>query len=121
MLILLFGSVQASAEKPEVLNLFLSYYFFYAQQQKKVFKTQVLTQPDFENLQKIHFKPEKGHFWITLKGPVLQVKDQAVVLEQVKTCSIGNPILSRDFKLCIVCFQKYLKSMLNLLKKVLFP
>ena len=36
----------------------------------QLFKTRVLTQPDFENPKKIHFKPEKGHFWFTLKGPV---------------------------------------------------
>ena len=37
--------------------------------QTHLFKTQVLTQPDFENPRKIHFKPEKGRFWFTLKGP----------------------------------------------------
>ena len=37
--------------------------------QTQLFKTQVLTQPDFENPKKIHFKPEKGHSWFSLKGP----------------------------------------------------
>ena len=27
--------------------------------------------PDFENPPKIHFKPEKSHFWFTLKGPII--------------------------------------------------
>ena len=39
--------------------------------QTQLFKTRVLTQPDFENSKKIHFKPEKGHFWFTLKGPMI--------------------------------------------------
>jgi hypothetical protein len=79
LLILLFGTVQALAEKPGVLNLFLSHFFFMLSSkrgfsnpafQTQLFKTRVLTQPDFENPKKIHFKPEKGHFWFTLKGPV---------------------------------------------------
>jgi hypothetical protein len=84
LLILIFGSVQASAEKPGVLNIFLSYFFFMLSSkrefskpnisnppfQTQLFKTRVLTQPDFENPKKIHFKPEKGHFWFTLKGPL---------------------------------------------------
>ena len=49
-------------------------YFSYSEAkegfQTQLFKTQVLTQPDFENLEKINFKPEKGHFWFTLKGPL---------------------------------------------------
>ena len=63
MLISLFGSVQASGEKPGVISQSV---IFYAQQQKRVFKpsfsnpafqTQhfkisVLTQPDFENPKK---------------------------------------------------------------------
>ena len=78
MLILLFGSVPASVEKPGVFNLFLSHLFFMLSSkrgflnpafQTQLFKTQVLTQPDFENPKRIHFKPEKGHFWFTLKGP----------------------------------------------------
>ena len=69
----------SSAEKPGVLNLFLSHFFFMLSSKKRfsnpgfqtqLFKTWVLTQPDFENLKKIHFKPEKGHFWFTLKRPV---------------------------------------------------
>ena len=71
LLILFFGSVQASAEKPGALKLFLSYFFFFAQQEKKIFKTQVLTKPDFENLEEIQFKPEKAYFWFTLKEPML--------------------------------------------------
>ena len=39
--------------------------------QTQQFKSRVLNQPDFENPKKIHFKPEKGHFWFTLKGPIL--------------------------------------------------
>ena len=39
LLILLVGSVQASAEKPGILNLFLSSFFLYTQQQKKVIKS----------------------------------------------------------------------------------
>ena len=50
---------QASAEKPGGLNLFLSYFFTI--HQKKVFKTWVLTQPDFETRKKS--KSEKSHFW----------------------------------------------------------
>ena len=70
LLILFFGFVQASAVKPGVLNLFLSYVFLFdAQQQKKVFKTEVLTQPDFENPKKMHIKPEKAIFWFTLNEP----------------------------------------------------
>ena len=38
--------------------------------QTQLFETHVLTQPDFENPKKIHFKPEKGHFLFTLKVPV---------------------------------------------------
>ena len=75
----IFGSLQASAEKPGVLNFFfmlsskrefskfkpsISNPAFQTQR----FKTRVLTQPDFENPKKNHFKPEKGHFWFTLKG-----------------------------------------------------
>ena len=49
--------LQALAENPGVWNLFLGYFFFYAQQQKKgfqiqLFKTWVLTKPDFENTKK---------------------------------------------------------------------
>ena len=65
---------QASAEKLGALNLLLSYFFFYAQHKRRfqtqLFKTLVLTQPDFENPKNIHFKPEKGHFWFTFKGLV---------------------------------------------------
>jgi len=39
--------------------------------QTPLFKTQVLTQPDFQNLKKIHFKPEKVIFWFTLKLSLL--------------------------------------------------
>jgi hypothetical protein len=42
--------------------------------QTQLFKTQVLTQPDFENQQNIQFKCGKGHFWITSKGPVCTMK-----------------------------------------------
>ena len=68
-----------SVEKPGVFNLFLSHFFFMLSSkrgvlnpafQTQLFKTQVLTQPDFENPPKIHFKSEKGHFWITLKRPL---------------------------------------------------
>jgi hypothetical protein len=61
LLILLFGSVQASAEKPGVLSLFLSHFFFMLSSKREfsnpafetqLFKTQVLTQPDFENPKK---------------------------------------------------------------------
>ena len=41
--------------------------------QIQLFKTQVLTQPDFENSKKIRFKPEKGHFCFTLKEPVVRI------------------------------------------------
>ena len=62
-----------------VLSLFLGHFFFMLCSkrefsnptfQTKLFETHVLTQPDFENLKKIHFKPEKGHFCFTLKEPV---------------------------------------------------
>ena len=42
--------------------------------QTQLFKTLVLTQPDFEKPKKIHFKPEKGHFWFTLRGPWTEEK-----------------------------------------------
>ena len=63
--------------KPQQRNLeFWTYFFFIsflcsaAKEgfQTQLFKTLVLTQPDFENPKKIHFKPVKGHFWFTLKG-----------------------------------------------------
>ena len=52
------GFIQASAEKPGVLNVFLSYFLCSAAKegfQTQLFKTQVLTQLDFENPPKIHF------------------------------------------------------------------
>ena len=75
MLILLFGSVQASAQQRnlEFWTYFSVIYFLCSAAkegfQTQLFKTRVLTQPDFENPKKINFKPEKGHFWFTLKGP----------------------------------------------------
>jgi hypothetical protein len=93
LLILFFGFEQASAEKPGILNLFLSYFFCSAAKegfQTQLFKTQVLTQPDFESPKKIHFKPEKGYFWFTLKE-LLSIRKQ--------NCSNCNQILN---KVCIL-------------------
>jgi hypothetical protein len=75
LLILFFGSVNTSLCRENWNFKLISQLFFFAQQQRRfskpAFKTQVLTQPDFEKPQKIHFKPEKGHFWFTLKEPVM--------------------------------------------------
>ena len=67
LLILFFVFVQASAAKLEVLNLFLSYCFFDAQQQKigfqtQLFKTRVLTQTDIENPKINLFQTRKRTF-----------------------------------------------------------
>ena len=78
--IIWFCTSLSSAEKPGVLNLFLSHFFFMLSSkrlfsnpafQTYLFKTRVLTQPDFENPKKIHVKPLKGHLWLTLKGPAV--------------------------------------------------
>ena len=67
MLILLFGSVQASAEKPGVLNLFLSHFFFMLISKRgfsnPAFQTQGSNPTWF-------LKPEKNPFQ-TWKGPFL--------------------------------------------------
>jgi hypothetical protein len=95
LLILLFGSEPASVERPGVFNLFLSHFFFMLSSkrwflnpafQTQLFKTQVLTQPDFENPKKIYFKPEKGHFWFTLKGPVSRSKRKWYKPKKARNC-----------------------------------
>ena len=64
-MILSFSSVQASAEKPVVLKIFNSQSFSLCSAAKEgfqtqLFKTWVLTQPDFENPQKSISKLEKA-------------------------------------------------------------
>jgi len=69
--------------------------------QTQLFKTWVLTQPDFENPKKIHFKPEKGHFRFTLKGPVIW-KEKKCVLIQFVEISLLNLLF------CI-CFSNFVE------------
>jgi len=63
-MISLFGSVQASTEKPEVYSYFsiISFLCSPAKEgfQTQLFKTRVLTQPDFENPKKANSNLKKA-------------------------------------------------------------
>ena len=90
--------MQASAEKPGVLNLFLSHFFFMLSSKRgfsssafstQPFKTWVLTRPDFENpKKKVYFNPENGHFWFTLNRPPSHNIPLLTLNVQAGTCSL---------------------------------
>ena len=73
---LLFGSVASLSRETWIFELISQSFPFYAQQQKRVFKRSFSKLGFYPNLilqtlKEIHFKPEKGHLWFTLKGPLL--------------------------------------------------